>query len=87
MNNASSPNTKLKKKKSNSIAYHDVCEGVARDEWRTTYINTDENRADLCTKNLGPGPKRDGFVKSLLHHIVSDDKSSQTAIVEAVRLV
>ena len=41
----------------------------------------------IYAQNLGPGPKRDGFVKCLLHHIVSDDKSSQTAIAEAVRLV
>ena len=28
----------LKKKKSQSIAYHFVCEGVSRDEWRTSYV-------------------------------------------------
>jgi len=33
------------KKKSNAIAYHLVQEGVARDEWRTAYINTDDNSA------------------------------------------
>ena len=43
-------------KKSNAIAYHFVREGCARDEWRTTYINTDENVADLLTKPLA-GPK------------------------------
>jgi hypothetical protein len=43
-------------KKSNAIAYHFVREGCARDEWRTTYINTDENVADLLTKHLA-GPK------------------------------
>ncbi len=31
------------KKKSNAIAYHFVREGCARDEWRTTYINTNDN--------------------------------------------
>ena len=70
------------KKKLNSIVYHHVCEGVARDEWRTTYIKTDDNRADLCT-----GPKRNNFVKSLLHHIVSNDKASQTADAAAVELL
>ena len=30
-------------KKSTSIAYHYVCEGVARDEWRVAYIHTNEN--------------------------------------------
>ena len=31
------------KKKSNSIAFHFVREGAAKDEWRTTYINTHDN--------------------------------------------
>ena len=47
--NTTDPGSTLKKK-SNAIAYHFVREGVARDEWRTTYINTDENVADLFTK-------------------------------------
>ena len=38
------------KKKSNIIAYHFVREGCARDEWRTTYVNTHKNQADLLTK-------------------------------------
>ncbi len=44
------------KKNSNAIAYHFIREGVARDEWRTAYVNTDENVADLLTKPLS-GPK------------------------------
>ena len=57
------------KKKSQSIAYHFVREGAARDEWRTTYINTHENESDLLTKVLPFGEKRRGFVRNLLHHI------------------
>ena len=57
------------KKKSNAIAYHFVREGCARDEWRTTYINTNDNVADLLTKPLA-GPKRSKFVRMLLHHYV-----------------
>jgi hypothetical protein len=53
--NATAPGSMLKKK-SNAIAYHFVREGCARDEWRTAYINTDENVADLLTKPLA-GPK------------------------------
>ena len=75
------------KKKSNYIAYHHFHEGVDCDEWRTTYIKTDENRADLCMKNLGPGPKRNSFVKSLLHHIISNDKAPQKAAAAAVKLL
>ena len=57
------------KKKLQSIAYHFVREGVARDEWRTSYVNTHDNEADLLTKLLPAGKKRQGFVKNLLHHI------------------
>jgi hypothetical protein len=64
--NTTAPGSTLKKK-SNAIAYHFVREGCARDEWRTAYINTDENVADLLTKPLA-GPKRTKFVKMLLHH-------------------
>ena len=49
LKNTTSPYSKLKKE-SNSIAYHHVHEGVACDKWRTTYIKTDNNRANLCTK-------------------------------------
>ena len=66
--NTTIPDSTLKKK-SQSIAYHFVREGSARDEWRTTYVNTHENEADLLTKLLPNGEKRKGFVRSLLHHI------------------
>ena len=56
------------KKKSQSIAYHFVCEEVARDEWRTSYVNTHDNDADLLTKQLPHGEKRKGIVCNLLHH-------------------
>jgi hypothetical protein len=57
------------KKKNQSIAYHFVGEGAARDEWRTTYVNTHDNEADLLTKLPPSGQKRHRFVKSILHHI------------------
>ena len=38
------------KKNSNSIAYHFVCELVARYEWRTTYVNMHDNTSDSVTK-------------------------------------
>ena len=66
--NTSNPDSMLKKK-SQSIAYHFVREGVARDEWRTAYVNTHDNEADLLTKTLPHGEKRKGFVRNLLHHI------------------
>ena len=66
--NTTEPGSTLKKK-SQSIAYHFVREGVARDEWRTSYINTHDNEADLLTKLLPSGEKRRGFIRRLLHHI------------------
>ena len=66
--NTTIPDSTLKNK-SQSIAYHYVREGVARDEWRTSYVNTHENEADLLTKQLPHGEKRKGFVSNLLHHI------------------
>ena len=57
------------KKKLQSIAYHFVCEGVARDEWHTSYVDTHNNKADLLTKLLPSSKKHKGFVQNLLHHI------------------
>ena len=65
--NTSIPDSTLKK--SQSIAYHFVHEGAARDEWHMSYINTHENEADLLTKLLPSGNKRKRFVERLLHHI------------------
>ena len=66
--NTTIPDSTLKKK-SQSISYHMVREGVARDDWRLTYVNTHDNEADLLTKQLPSGPKRRGFVMNLIHHI------------------
>jgi hypothetical protein len=57
------------KKKSQSIACHFAREGAARDEWRTSHVNTHDDEADLLTKSLPSGPKRRGFVAKLPHHI------------------
>jgi hypothetical protein len=32
-------------------------------------MNTNDNEADLLTKQLPSGEKRKGFVRSVLHHI------------------
>ncbi len=65
--NTTSPGSTLKKK-SNAIAYHFVREGVAWDEWRTAYVGSDDNVADMLTKPLS-GPKRVKFVWMMLQHI------------------
>jgi len=66
--NLARPDSTLKQK-SNSIAYHFVVrEGAAKDEWRTAYINTNENPTDLFTKMLVAG-KREHFIWMLLNYI------------------
>ena len=68
--NTTLPDSALKKK-SQSIAYHFVREGVARDEWRTTYINTNDNPADLLTKPLS-AEKRALFINMMMYHVFSN---------------
>ena len=63
--NTTVPSSQLKKK-SNSISYHFVREGSARDEWRTAYVSTNENIANLLTKPLPSGDKRNGFIRKIL---------------------
>ena len=63
--NTTNPTSQLKKK-SNSIAYHFVREGSARDEWRTTYCLTHDNTSDMMTKPLPHGEKRSKFVGEML---------------------
>ncbi len=66
--NSSIPDSTLKKK-SQSLSYHFVREGSARDEWRLAYVNTHNNPSDLLTKPLPDGEKRRAFVRMILHHI------------------
>ena len=68
LTNSSIP-TSVLKKKSCSIAYHFVREGVAADEWRMVYISTHDNVADLLTKPLSGGEKRIRFMQKFLYHI------------------
>jgi hypothetical protein len=65
--NTTMPHSNLKKK-SNAIAFHFVQEGTARDEWRTTYINTHDNPSDMVTKPLSSGEKRRKFCRIVLYH-------------------
>ena len=69
--NTSIPESTLKKK-SQGIAYHFVRKGCAWKEWRTTYVNTHLNPADLLTKPLAAGVKRSGFVRMIIHHFLGE---------------
>ena len=58
------------KKKSNAICYHAIREAVAMGECLTGHVSTDENCADLCTKVIPGGRKRDHLVGKLLYDLV-----------------
>ena len=57
------------KKKSNSIAIHFVIKGSAKDEWKTAYVNTNENPSNMMTKPLSSGEKPSKFTRMILHHL------------------
>ena len=50
------------KRKNQIIACHFLREGSSCDKWRTTYVNTHKDVADLLTKKLSLGDKRKVFV-------------------------
>jgi hypothetical protein len=76
IHNTQRPESTLKKK-SNSICYHAVRESVAMDECRTGHVGSDDNMADIATKILGGGRKRNHLVGMLLHD-VADDHDDET---------
>jgi hypothetical protein len=66
LSNTSVPASTLKKK-IDLLLYHFICEGCARDEWRTAYVSTHLNCANLLTKCLPTGLKRLGFIMKFLY--------------------
>ena len=77
--NTSFPDSMLKKKTS-SVAYHFVREGVSNDEWRTAYTKTSENPADLLTKSLSSGMNRESKVKKILYDIYYDKEKDGVSV-------
>ena len=57
------------KKKSNSICYHAVRESVAMGEILTNHVPSEHNPADIATKIIPSGMKRDYLVSLLLYDI------------------
>lgn len=66
--NTTVPDSTLKKKSSNA-AYHFIREGVARNEWRTTYVETSDNPSDVMTKMITSVGDRKKKVKMMLYDI------------------
>jgi hypothetical protein len=70
--NTSRPESTLGKK-ANSVCYHCICENVAADECRTGHISTHENCADIATKPLCSGQKRDHLVSKVIHFFAAEE--------------
>jgi hypothetical protein len=68
VHNTQRPESTLKKK-SNSICYHFVREAVAMGECRIAHISTHENVADIATKLIPGGQKRDHLVGKVLYDL------------------
>ena len=68
IHNTQRPESTLKKK-SNQICYHFIRESVAMGETLTGHIPTESNPADLATKTIPGGQKRNHLVGKLLHDI------------------
>ena len=66
IHNTSKPESVLKRK-SNSICYHAIRESVAMGETLCGHIRSEDNCADVCTKVISGGRKRDGLVSQVLY--------------------
>ncbi len=69
IHNTQRPESMLKKK-SNSICCHTIREAVAMGECLTGHVSTNDNPADICTKIIPGGRKRDHLVGLLLRDLV-----------------
>jgi hypothetical protein len=65
--NTQRPESTLKKK-SNSICYHFCREAVAMGEVMTAHVRSEDNPADICTKIIPGGIKRDRIVDRILYY-------------------
>jgi hypothetical protein len=68
IHNTQRPESTLKKK-SNSICYHAVRESVAMGESITGHVSTHNNPADIATKVLPGGQKRNGLIGLVLYDL------------------
>ena len=66
VHNTQRPESKLKKK-SNSVCYHAVREAVAMGECLVGHVSSHDNPADICTKLIPGGRKRDHLIGLILN--------------------
>ena len=57
------------KKKDHAISYHFVQEGVAREEWVTGYVKSENNADDPLTKTIPAGERRDWLVGHYIYEM------------------
>ena len=58
-------------KKSNSICYHFIRESVAMGETLTAHVRSEDNPADICTKIMAGGVKRDKLTSMIMHFVTN----------------
>jgi hypothetical protein len=68
IHNTQRPESKLNKK-SNSICYHACREAVASGEARTGHVRSEMNPADICTKVIPGGMKRNSLTGMILYDV------------------
>ena len=71
IHNTQRPESTLKKK-SHSICYHFIREAAAMDEIRTGHVDTNNNPADIATKIIPGGRKRDHLVSLVLWDLADE---------------
>ena len=74
--NTSKPTSTLKKK-SNSVCYHFVRESAAMGEILVGHVASAKNPADIATKLIPGGMKRDGLVSLILHDIADETSGGE----------
>jgi hypothetical protein len=74
--NTQNPESTLKKK-SNSICYHYIRECVAMGEAMTAHIRSEDNPADICTKLMPGGEKRNRIVSNILYYYDNEQEIIQ----------
>jgi hypothetical protein len=70
IHNTQRPESTLKKK-SNSICYHFARESVAMGESLTGHVRSEDNPADICTKVIAGGIKRDRLTDMIMYFATS----------------
>ena len=79
IHNMQRPESTLKKK-SNSVCYHAVREAVAMGECLTGHILTHDNPADIITKIMPGGQKRDHLIGLILYDLLITSDNPLTKV-------